>query len=373
MSLTFRLFGIPIRITAWFLLTGLLIWNGTFGPAALPIVIAIVFQAILMHELGHALVGRAFGLTPAIELGFLSGLTTWEERRELPPGKSILVSLAGPMVGIVLGTIGIAAGFALGLFPSIENPENWTLGQYAMVMFTFANLIWSLFNLVPVVPLDGGQIMIAAFRKFGGEKGILYAHYVSLFVLGLVFLFGVFSKMFFLVIFMGLFGYKNWEVIRMLRARQEAGLQGDVIEPKSVLVARGESAIVEGRGEVASACGQALVARAESHAERDEALHMVAWGEFLAGRLDRAWNALHSLSGERTPDPSLAGAILVKMGKHPLALDPLETALLQAPDEFVRKRYVEAVIGAEAFERANAFIASAQIPFPASELAKIQG
>ena len=96
MALHVRLLGIPVRIHAWFALTGLIIWNfsggGQLGWGTLPIALLIVFQGVLFHELGHALMGRRFGLEPEIDLAFFAGLTRWTGGRTLTPGRGVLVS-----------------------------------------------------------------------------------------------------------------------------------------------------------------------------------------------------------------------------------------------------------------------------------------
>jgi Zn-dependent protease len=109
MSIEFRLFRIPVRIHLWFWLMALWLWtlNSDEGWAGLLIWVVVVFQGILMHELGHALVGRAFGRQPRIELIALGGLTWWEQREPMSPGRSLVVSAAGPAVGIF---IAISAG-----------------------------------------------------------------------------------------------------------------------------------------------------------------------------------------------------------------------------------------------------------------------
>jgi membrane-associated protease RseP (regulator of RpoE activity) len=88
------------------------------NPAKLAIWVVVVAVSVLVHELGHALMGRAFGLTPRIELHGMGGTTSFtaatEERaREgLGTGRAIAISLAGPFAGFAFGAVVIGAQLA---------------------------------------------------------------------------------------------------------------------------------------------------------------------------------------------------------------------------------------------------------------------
>src|SRR5262245_60868176 len=104
-SLQFRVFGIPVHLSLFFLLLVVLIGrNGADGsPVLLAAWVLIAFASVLAHELGHALSVRAFGGQPFIMLYGLGGVTTWRRRGELTAGRRFLISAAGPAVGIVIG------------------------------------------------------------------------------------------------------------------------------------------------------------------------------------------------------------------------------------------------------------------------------
>ncbi|MCB9601891.1 MAG: hypothetical protein H6720_16315 [Sandaracinus sp.] len=172
-----------------FFLTGLLVWQGFQGPevgmASLPIALLVVLQAVLMHELGHALAGRAFGLEPQIDLMLMMGQTSWRGGRDLSPGKSMLVSFAGPLVGLVIGGAALAIALLTAdpatLAPDPDGVASVpSLRQWTLTTFVYVNLVWSFYNLVPVLPLDGGNIMASFFQLFSKEHGLRAARYVSL-------------------------------------------------------------------------------------------------------------------------------------------------------------------------------------------------
>src|SRR5262245_37766913 len=104
MTLSFSFAGIPIRIHAVFFLMALMLGaTGTQNPASIGIWVAVVLVSVLLHELGHAIAGKAFGLAPQIDLHGMGGTTSWPRGRELGAARRVIVSLAGPMVGIAIG------------------------------------------------------------------------------------------------------------------------------------------------------------------------------------------------------------------------------------------------------------------------------
>ncbi len=114
------------------------------------VVIALV--AIVVHELGHAFAARSQGTTstPTISLEGMAGLTRY--RLEQPPSRvqSVLISFAGPFAGIILGAlILVSSGFV----------ERTPLNDDLILIGLFTTFGWSAFNLLPIVPLDGGHIM----------------------------------------------------------------------------------------------------------------------------------------------------------------------------------------------------------------------
>lgn len=351
MALRLRLFGIPIRIHVFFVVTAVLLWQifggAEHGWASLPIATLIVFQGVLMHELGHALVGRLFGLRPKIDLMAFWGLTSWEPGpdgthiRNLSPGKLILISFAGPLVGLVIGGGALAALIAL-------RPAD-PLHEWTLTVLVYVNLIWSLYNLLPILPLDGGNIMAAGFSFFDRTSGIIWARYASLFFIAGLLLFALLFQAIFLVLILGFFGYMNWQALRAERRLRDSGML-EIRTPEDALRVAYE-ALERGDGQVVSRCAVALLQGASEVAARDEALHLLAWGQLLMDEPAQARAALDRLSGERDADPALDGAVALALGRATASIVCFERALtLSGPSEFVEKRYVQAVETAGAFD-----------------------
>ena len=114
--MTFHIGKIPVRVLPSFFLVTLFL-NLTSSPAALFSWAAVVFVSVILHELGHASMGLAFGLEPRIDLHGMGGTTSWAASRPLGTGKRVAISLAGPLAGFVVGGIAFAARMA-GVLPT---------------------------------------------------------------------------------------------------------------------------------------------------------------------------------------------------------------------------------------------------------------
>jgi len=164
-DLRFNLFGIPIRIHPIFWISGALIcWD----PGRLDLVflgIMCVFVAVLIHELGHALVFRHYGWPSEIVLYFLGGyatatrLSTWRQIGSLIAGPLAGISFSALVYGIMMLTLRFAPE-TVDRFPAIG---------YVFRMLLFTGVIINLMNLVPCLPLDGGQIMATLIDHYKGR------------------------------------------------------------------------------------------------------------------------------------------------------------------------------------------------------------
>lgn len=129
-------------------------------PALIVVWIGVVFVSILVHEFGHAMALKAYGQTSSIVIHGFGGLTL--SQRRLSRGQSIVVSLAGPTSALIL--LGIPAVLADRRWGD-ELWFDWAVagggfGWYPLLRFAvYVNIWWSLANLLPIRPLDGGNVM----------------------------------------------------------------------------------------------------------------------------------------------------------------------------------------------------------------------
>ena len=157
----FRLFGIPVRVELMFFLLPLISLTSRDVPAAM-VWTALVFTGVLAHELGHALAMKHYGFAPAITLHGLGGLTHFPVGAQPTPKQHFFITLAGPSVGLTLGVI------ALGLQVFVRDPP--PLVTTAIGDALWINLGWSIINLLPVLPWDGGLILDSGLEWFTGKR-----------------------------------------------------------------------------------------------------------------------------------------------------------------------------------------------------------
>jgi Zn-dependent protease len=188
-DLNFRLFGTSVRVHPFFwLITALLGWDVSMGHRhdflLLILWIACVFVSILVHEFGHVLMGRIFGTRGHIVLYSFGGLAVGSNQLA-NRWQRIAVSFAGPLAGfLLLGVVWLGVRLA--------NPEEMSQRLRAVLIFLeWINLFWGLLNLLPIWPLDGGQISREVFGWLLPGRGTSVALGVSLVVAGLLAIHGL--------------------------------------------------------------------------------------------------------------------------------------------------------------------------------------
>src|SRR5262249_1957605 len=135
---------------------------GRGGPSAAlegVVLIVAVFACVVLHELGHALAARRYGITtPDITLLPFGGLARLSRMPE-KPSEEIVIAIAGPLFNVVIAfLVFFALGPALetGVMGRVEDPT------YSLLARLFsANVLLVLFNLIPAFPMDGGRVLRA--------------------------------------------------------------------------------------------------------------------------------------------------------------------------------------------------------------------
>jgi len=176
-DLNWKMLGIPVRIHPLFWLTTVLLgWKPGIAFGKVSIWVVCVFVSILVHEFGHALTAKRYGAQNLrVVLYGLGGLAISEgglNRRQF-----IVHVLMGPGAGFIL--YGLVKGLSLAA-PVEDLPVQtryYTL--LAMDFLMQINLIWGLVNLLPIYPLDGGQVSRALFVARHPHQGIAASLRVS--------------------------------------------------------------------------------------------------------------------------------------------------------------------------------------------------
>ncbi len=161
-TLGFRLFGFPVRIHPGFWLVCaflMLVLQGHSWSARVLLVI-VLFMAVLLHEFGHAFAARACGQEPVIVIHVFGGVTSWLSLRPLTKLRAIGIALAGSLVGALFA--GLVFGLLLKLPPAVlARGAGMTLREF-LASLVWANGAWTVLNLLPILPFDGGQVLSLA-------------------------------------------------------------------------------------------------------------------------------------------------------------------------------------------------------------------
>lgn len=172
--------AIPIRIHPlfWLMAAFISFINAPTWPLAIFLWIPTVFVSILVHELGHALTAKAFGQQVYIELIALGGLT-YRSGKPLKLWQDFIVVLNGPLAGASLCLLGL-------LSAELLSSHSYPLLFYLSAVVFTINALWSLFNLLPIYPLDGGHLLRTILQGILGTTGIKMALFFSmLFAIGI--------------------------------------------------------------------------------------------------------------------------------------------------------------------------------------------
>ncbi|MGB3535076.1 MAG: site-2 protease family protein [Microcoleaceae cyanobacterium] len=166
------LFGIPLFInSSWFLIVVWVTivtrqdyieqWGPSLSWSAGLAIALLLFGSVLLHELGHSLVAQSQGIKVNSITLFLFGGVASIDRESRTPGQAFQVAIAGPMVSLGLF-------FLLSLLTQFF-PEPSLTGVIAQRLAGI-NLVLAMFNMIPGLPLDGGQVLKAAIWKLTGNR-----------------------------------------------------------------------------------------------------------------------------------------------------------------------------------------------------------
>ena len=304
----FSLFGIPVRIGLGFWVMAVLF--GAQGGMQWAVVWAVVvFVSVMIHELGHALVARAFGARPSITLHALGGLTYMNV--QFSRAKNVLVSLAGPFSGFALGTAVWLATRSMALTATQERVVD---------MIEWVNIGWGVVNLLPVLPFDGGHVL----QSILGPKRALATALISAAVGVTVVVLGLWKLHSIWIAF--LFGSAAASAIGQVRIAWQASV--DRREGLEDLLAKAKVALAEGRADDAYVLADDVVRRARTAAIRNAAWHSLAWSHVAKNEGRPAREALSHVEPRTAIDVYTLAAVEDCAGEARRAEEILEQARL---------------------------------------------
>jgi Zn-dependent protease len=166
--------GVPVFVApSWFLLAAFVVFG--YGPAladelgrgrayaAAASFAVLLLVSVLLHEIAHCVVARAFDLpVRSITVTFLAGLTEITEPPQTP-AREYAVAVAGPMVSLLLAGLGLATEPLL--------PDG-SIAQLVAQVLAVTNGLVAVFNLLPGLPLDGGRVLRAGVWQLTGNADL---------------------------------------------------------------------------------------------------------------------------------------------------------------------------------------------------------
>lgn len=240
-DLTFTLFGYHVRINPTFFILPLLFTRNlssgfdNIGIAAV-LVVGLYFVSILIHELGHSLAFTRYGIHSRIVLYMMGGYAipeagSWRSGRghaSLNSNQKMFVSFAGPLAGFLLAAALVLIGLAMGgtLFrftvwylplPAIDLRETMFNNAPFNLLINGGiaiNILLNLFNLLPVYPLDGGQITREFLTQQDPRDGQRNSLYLSMVVAIVLAVMGMMGKELFITLFFGMMAYNNYMMMQ---------------------------------------------------------------------------------------------------------------------------------------------------------------
>jgi stage IV sporulation protein FB len=249
-DINFRVGDIPVRVHPFFWLTTLFLGLDT-GRSGIDVLIYLVvwaalgFVSILVHELGHVLMGRRFGSRGHIILTGFCGLAVGSsDLRER--GQRNAVYVAGPGAGFLLAALVLGVfwlvnpGFTpflvgslvhvdVALAPGVEIPS--PLLFFIVYNLLWINIFWGLVNLLPIWPLDGGQVCRELCQARRGRDGVRISLQISVVTAGVMAALALlemvnkkplipwlsFGGSLFPVLFFALLAVSGWQILQLVR------------------------------------------------------------------------------------------------------------------------------------------------------------
>jgi stage IV sporulation protein FB len=243
-DLKFQLLGIPVRVHPLFWLIGV-IFGLNFPPPILVMWLAVLFGSILLHEMGHALTMRHFGLGSRVVLHSMGGLAIPDGsvsgfgRQRIGPREQNLISIAGPVAQLILAAIVVLIVTLLGgrvVFGLPEDiareglnfwdirlavggkllqPRDYGMAYELVDKLLYVNIFWAVLNLLPVYPLDGGQIAREVMMQQDPGQGLQKSLWLSVYTGALIAICAVFLfERLFMGVMFGMLAYSSYEALQ---------------------------------------------------------------------------------------------------------------------------------------------------------------
>jgi len=356
----FRLAGVSVQIhLSHLLISGLIAWSflgWKQAPTAWPrdvlanttapghdrtailvwlVWTSLVTLSVLVHEFGHAIATRLFGGKPQVHLIGLGGRTLVEGVEALAWWQQVLITLAGPSAGLALG---VGAG-AIAWVGGAALPD--AVRYFGTGLF-FANLSWTILNLLPITGLDGGVITTLVLTRLFGRAGFLLAQLIALALAALVLLWAVATSQPILAVLVGFMVLRTFGNIGAYQ-RGELPL-GSAAHPLTQVVERAEALYRERKLTEAQLIAQGVVESVETPPLlRSRAHVLLGWVALKEGNGRRALDHFSQVQGLEVPPHALAAGFSL-VGDETRAIPLWQRAAETMRDDVVLHEYAGSLI-----------------------------
>jgi Zn-dependent protease len=343
--MSFRLFGVNVEIQMGFWINALVIGYLSVparGPKGdkdfreLLRWIPIMLLSILVHEYGHAFAIMRHGIEPEITLHSMGGRTSWRQVLPLSRPQHIVISLAGPFAGFLLA--GAIFAFMM-LLPGVYHRLPYYV-SLAIQITVLINVVWGIFNLIPVLPLDGGHVLQHAL----GPKRLKLTATISLVLAAGGALYFALSGSYFAALIFGLSAYQSFQLLQVESAAPDLSEQRSAAPreppvPGEILAKLRSARRALAEDDYAVAAGLANEAiRLAGEQEtplpsvKVEAYEVLGWAAQLRGDPEEAARWIKAAQHHGSPDVALVAAVLISRGDTRDARRVLEQARASGDD-----------------------------------------
>ncbi len=357
----FRLAAVPVQIhLSHLLISAYIAWsfmNWTTAPPGWPrdvltnpehpfrapttIGVALVWMllvsiSVLAHEMGHAVVARFFGATPEIHLVGLGGRTLAHRSGQFEWWQEVVFTLAGPGAGLAFGVAaGAIAYLGKSVFPSGV--------LYFGTGILYANVLWTILNLLPITGLDGGVITTAILTRIFGRPGFLLAQLVAVALSALVLWWALSTQQPLMVMLVGLMSLRT--VSNILGYIRGEAPESHAVHPLHEVMERAESLYRERQlGEAERLAVGAMQQEDSPPAVRSRAHMLLGWIALKASNGRSALDHFSQVQGLEVPPHALAAGFSL-VGDETRAIPLWALASSRFPDDgLVLHEYAGALI-----------------------------
>lgn len=306
--------------------------------------VAVIFVSVLFHEFGHALTARLFGRKPRIELVAMGGLT-YHDGEKLPFWKQFLITLDGPLFGFIIVIVtfflrDVVSGY----------------GQQLLTQIFYVNLIWTVVNLLPIMPLDGGQLLRIGMEKVFHFKGLQYTLLASAILSLLLSLFLFLTQNLLAGALFFLFAFENFDSFRKSRYLRPND-QKDELKKN---FQEAELGLRQGNKEQALQNFEAIRSQAKEGVIYDAATQYAAFLHFDKGEIQEAYKLLLLLKDRLDPQGlAMLHRIAFDVEDFPIVMETAGTVFQYVPEAEVALRSAYAAAKLKLTEAAIGWLRSA--------------